>query len=408
MNIEKFTDALGEVDDKYVTEALSYKKSKRGRKYIFTFAAAACILLVVAAGDRFLTPEQEAPVLPKAGATEPGSTSDKSLLPGIWLYSFEEFENGSPWNSNADLETLPVYRNLSYHRAGTPIGLSEDELEKRFASAAKALGLDFQSREAITETYPDYLNDMKETEGVTTITGTTGDTTLTVYANGLTEIEYTEPLYLPEKYDFTCGSTSDEEAVEALKYLYDEYSDLLGYENPVYYSTKEYGIGHDYADEDDTVTNSYPVSIRNYHVYDDSGTMEDKILNHDFRYTDFIPDENGKLQYIRIYDGLSTAEKLGDYPLISPDDARDKLEKGEYICQYDPAGEAEKIVPDDIKGVYLEYLYTVTEEYYLPYYVFYVDDGEWDFGLHSYVQYFIPAIPDEYLEGITVYDGHIN
>ena len=56
MNIEKFTDALGEVDDKYVTEALSYKKSKRGRKYIFTFAAAACILLVVAAGDRFLTP----------------------------------------------------------------------------------------------------------------------------------------------------------------------------------------------------------------------------------------------------------------------------------------------------------------------------------------------------------------
>ena len=140
MNIEKFTDALGEVDDKYVTEALSYKKSKRGRKYIFTFAAAACILLVVAAGDRFLTPEQEAPVLPKAGATEPGSTSDKSLLPGIWLYSFEEFENGSPWNSNADLETLPVYRNLSYHRAGTPIGLSEDELEKRFASAAKALG----------------------------------------------------------------------------------------------------------------------------------------------------------------------------------------------------------------------------------------------------------------------------
>lgn len=408
MNIEKFTDALGEVDDKYVTEALSYKKSKRGRKYIFTFAAAACILLVVAAGDRFLTPEQEAPVLPKAGATEPGSTSDKSLLPGIWLYSFEEFENGSPWNSNADLETLPVYRNLSYHRAGTPIGLSEDELEKRFASAAKALGLDFQSREAVTETCPDYLNDMKETEGVTTITGTTGDTNLTVYANGLTEIEYTEPLYLPEKYDFTCGSTSDEEAVEALKYLYDEYSDLLGYENPVYYSTKEYGIGHDYADEDGTVTNSYPVSIRNYYVYDGSGTMEDKILSHDFRYTDFIPDENGKLQYIRIYDGLSTAEKLGDYPLISPDDARGKLEKGEYICQYDPAGEAEKIVPDDIKGVYLEYIYTVTEEYYLPYYVFYVDDGEWDFGLHSYVQYFIPAISEEYLEGITVYDGHIN
>lgn len=408
MNIEKFTDALGEVDDKYVTEALSYKKSKRGRKYIFTFAAAACILLVVAAGDRFLTPEQEAPVLPKVGATEPGSTSDKSLLPGIWLYSFEEFENGSPWNSNANLETLPVYRNLSYHRAGTPIGLSEDELEKRFASAAKALGLDFQSREAVTETCPDYLNDMKETEGVTTITGTTGDTTLTVYANGLTEIEYTEPLYLPEKYDFTCGSTSDEEAVEALKYLYDEYSDLLGYENPVYYSTKEYGIGHDYADEDGTVTNSYPVSIRNYYVYDGSGTMEDKILSHDFRYTDFIPDENGKLQYIRIYDGLSTAEKLGDYPLISPDDARGKLEKGEYICQYDPAGEAEKIVPDDIKGVYLEYLYTVTEEYYLPYYVFYVDDGEWDFGLHSYVQYFIPAIPDEYLNDVSVYDGHIN
>lgn len=58
--------------------------------------------------------------------------------------------------------------------------------------------------------------------------------------------------------------------------------------------------------------------------------------------------------------------------------------------------------------MYLKYIYTVTEEYYLPYYVFYVDDGEWDFGLHSYVQYFIPAIPDEYLDDVSVYDGHIN
>ncbi|HIV79649.1 MAG TPA: hypothetical protein IAB13_01570 [Candidatus Avanaerovorax faecigallinarum] len=409
MNIEKFTDALGEVDDKYVTEALSYKKSKRGRKYIFTFAAAACILLAVVAGEKFLTPEQEVPVLPRAGATKPDDTAEGSRAPGIGLYNFEEFESGSPWNPDADLETLPAYKNLSYHRAGTPLGLSEEEMEERFSAAANALGLEFQSREAITETYPDYLNDMKETKGVTKITGTTGDTTLTVYANGETEVIFESAIALPEKYSFTEGSTSDDEAVEALKYLYGEYSDLLGYETPAYYSTKGYGIGHDYADDEGTIENSYPVSYRGYYVYDGSGTMEDKILSHDFRYTDFIPDENGKLKYIRTYDGLSTAEKLGDYPLISLDDARSKLEEGDYICQYDtPTGEPDIINPDDISGVCLKYLYNITEEYYLPYYVFYVDGGEWEFGLHTYVPYFIPAISDEYLDGITVYDGHIN
>lgn len=408
MNTKKISDALGQIDDKYVTEAISYKKSKRSRKYIITFAAAACILLAVIAGDKILTSNQESPVLPKVSATEPGSNSDGSSLPGIWLYSFDEFENGNPWSPDAALKTLPVYRNLSYNRAGTPIGLSEEEMEERFLSAAQTLGLDFHSREAVTEKYLDYLNDMKETEGVVKITGTSDYTTLIVYANGLTEIEYIEPITLPEEYSFTWHDTSEEEAVEALKYLYDEYSDLLGYDSPMYYSTLVYGIAHEYADDEGTIANSYPESDRDYYIYDNSGSMENKMLNHDFRYVEFIPDENGNLWFIRIYDGLSTAEKLGDYPLISLDDARRKLESGEYICQYNHAGEPEKIDPDAVCGVYLEYRYSVTDEYYLPYYVFYVDDGEDEFGLHTYPLYYMPAIEDKYIENITVYDGHIN
>ena len=132
MNIEKFTDALGEVDDKYVTEALSYKKSKRGRKYIFTFAAAACILLVVAAGDRFLTgpaPDENADRhLSKAEASESGESSGNGgPAIGLWMYDFDEYEMASPWTEDMNFENLPVYKNLSYHKAGAPVGLSEEE-----------------------------------------------------------------------------------------------------------------------------------------------------------------------------------------------------------------------------------------------------------------------------------------
>ena len=411
MNIEKFTDALGEVDDKYVTEALSYKKSKRGRKYIFTFAAAACILLVVAAGDRFLTgpaPDENADRhLSKAEASESGESSGNGG-PGIglWMYDFDEYEMASPWTEDMNFENLPVYKNLSYHKAGAPIGLSEEEMEKRFMAAAKALGLDFQSREAVTETYPDYLNDMKETEWVTKITGTTEDTTLTVYANGETEVKFEPAIKLPGNYNFTYGNTSDGEAREVLDYLCGEYSDLIGFDEARKITWNSYGISSD-LDDDDEITNSYPVVDRQYQVTDISGEGAERLLNTNFRKATFAPYDDNSLWIIRVYDVYDSLEKLGDYPLISIDEAREKLQKGESAM----IGTDEKYPVEDMSkvvGIELSYKYSVLDEYTLPYYVFWVETGEIQFGLKQYSPIYVPAIEEEYLSDIPTYDGSFN
>lgn len=411
MNIEKFTDALGEVDDKYVTEALSYKKSKRGRKYIFTFAAAACILLAVVAGDRFLTgsaPDENADRhLSKAEASESGESSGR-VGPGIglWMYDFDEYEMESPWTEDMNFETLPVYKNLSYHKAGVPIGLSEEEMEKRFMAASKALGLDFQSREAVTETYPDYLNDMKETEGVTKITGTTEDTTLTVYANGETEVRFEPTIKLPENYNFTYGNTSDGEAREALDYLCGEYSDLIGFDETRKITWNSYGISSD-LDDNDEITNSYPVVDRQYQVTDISGEGAARLLNTNFRGATFAPYDDNSLWIIRVYDVYDTLEKLGEYPLISIDEAKEKLRKGESAM----LGTDEKYPVEDMNkglGVELSYKYSVLDEYILPYYVFWVETGEVQFGLKQYSPIYVPAIQEEYISDIPTYDGYFN
>ena len=46
MNAKKFTDAMGELDSRYLEEAMGYKK-KRGKRYLPLLAACACLLLAV-------------------------------------------------------------------------------------------------------------------------------------------------------------------------------------------------------------------------------------------------------------------------------------------------------------------------------------------------------------------------
>ena len=111
---------------------------------------------------------------------------------------------------------------------------------------------------------------------------------------------------------------------------------------------------------------------------------------------------------IRIRNALAAAETLGDYPIVSADEARQRLRAGNYQTS------APCALPEDadIAGEELVYRTGSREQLLLPYYRFYVrlpdTDMEYADGLQLYGAYYVPAIADAYLENMPVYDGRFN
>lgn len=140
-------------------------------------------------------------------------------------------------------------------------------------------------------------------------------------------------------------------------------------------------------------------------AYDSQGDDTEAILNYAFRSAEFYPDDDGTLSGIHIDDSLACAEKLGDYPLISVDEARELLLGGNYITSvpYSIAGEAY------VADVELDYR-SGMDETYLPYYCFYVELPEMEEadGLKTYGIYYVPAIEGKYIENMPLYDGWFN
>ena len=104
-------------------------------------------------------------------------------------------------------------------------------------------------------------------------------------------------------------------------------------------------------------------------------------------------------------------EKLGDYPLISVAEAKEKLLDGQYQTSVPVPMPGEKY----IAKVELVYRSGPKEETLLPYYRFYVElqDGNgWQMtqsnGLKTYGAYYVPAIQDDYISNLSTYNGYFN
>ena len=78
MNAKKFSDAMSELDTKYVDEALNHKKKAKRPGWIKWGAMAACLCLVVYAGIRLIPTDSH----PMKAANSPCLT--RSLKVAIW------------------------------------------------------------------------------------------------------------------------------------------------------------------------------------------------------------------------------------------------------------------------------------------------------------------------------------
>jgi hypothetical protein len=308
-------------------------------------------------------------------------------------YDITEMYNGNPWTAEMELPFLPVYKNGSYHAAGVPTGLKEEVMMERLENTAKALGIEAENIET-------------EKEGLTTtrVTGEADNLKIEVSADGVITVWFDEGLALPEAYNFTYYDTTDEEAEQVLDYLMEQYSALIDFTQPEKVLSGFYVMWNDYDEAGNYI--SMPKYEREYLLYDAAGGDVEDILNYTYNYIQFAPDDNGNLMLIRLYDSLSCAEKLGDYPTITADEARSMLLNGNYLTSVPYEITDEEL----IQRVELVYRNSRTEKIFMPYYRFYVEIPEMkhDNGLTDYGAYYVPAIKSEYISNMPMWDGSLN
>ena len=402
MKAEHISDALNDLEDGIIEETDKLRETRRRRGGIWKrwAAAAACLCVVAAAvvalprlvrNDPDPIPTEPVHIDPGLRPLQlPETLGGGFGFEGILLYDISELGGLSPWNESMELTRLPVYENGSYHPAGLPVGLGEYAILERLEAAAQALGV--ESLELEYEWEGDSNGAMPAGTGpVTRITGHADGMKINAYADGGVTIFFDGRLPLPEEYRFTDDAT-DGEAEAVLNYLVRRFSDLLGFSRPQTVLSGEYTYSGEFR--------------RGFAVYDGGADSTEAILNYSFRSAAFLSDDDGNLMGIRLEDDLSCARELGDYPIITADEAKTLLQSGRYITSVP----YELVGTEHVAGVELAYRNGRTDEYFLPYYRFFVELPEEvrDNGLKTYGVYYVPAVWERYIANMSVYDGRFN
>ena len=411
MNAEDISNALNEINEEYIESANERRKTKVKKSGLIKWvSAAAAIAVVVLIGTKVFvpnTPEGNDEPVGEVGGTEAEYGAYLPILEyiesnttaygfeGYMAYDISELSSGNPWNEEMVFEALPVYRNNSFNEIGIAYpGIGEEAMNKKLENIAEKT--DLEMRGIIEATY---VGDFSSGSGIpddfiTDIKADFGSYTIQIQSNGSIVAMYNgfEGEALPEEYSFTYNNTTEGEAFETIAYLYENYGDIIGLPEATFVTSKEYTFSGE--------------EIRDYRIYDFSGDEINDMLNFAFNEVQLAPNDEGKLMLIRINDKLSCAEKIGDYPIISPDEAKDLLLEGGYITT----------VPYEMPGkkyiakCELIYRSGISENIWMPYYRFLVELPEMaqENGLKNFGAYYVPAVKLEYIEGLPLWNGSFN
>lgn len=399
-----FLEKMELIDPAYV-EAAETAANKRKLSRIKWAAAAACFAgIIFAAAMLFFHNEPELPSdLPMLSISE--NASDGMGYEGYMAYDISELVNVNPWNEETGISALPVFQNLShYDENHLASGADFDKMREFILDVAGRLELDPNSL-TITDNAPDEEEKQQiiakyEEAGLTVPDGYFDPTALIIEAGGIkieadssmtATIHFDPAVSLPEEYHFTHYAPYEDTAAVA-DYLKNEYGGLIDMSNP------QVNIhGGDY--------NIYGQQSYSIEFFDAAGSDIEQIINYNFNRAAFYCDDNGELFLARIYQP-DLSQKIGDYPIIRSGQAKELLINGNYISTvpYEFPG------AEFIKKVELIYRTGGYEEYYMPYYRFYVElpEAEHENGLKDYGAYYVPAVEGSYLSNMPTWDGSFN
>lgn len=378
MRGEHISDALHMLPDEVLkeTEQVRSRRKKRNRSWRKWMAAAACLVLAVSGiwlfSQNFAKHDREE--LPQLTVSREWRGGDMGMFECFTAYDISEYVNGNPWTAETAVSTLPVYHTPldleAYETKGDVYGGDTVRMESVLRDIADRLRLDGNMLTIKKEKGVYYLDAYlrAEKDGISIEVG--HDLT--------TDIEFEPALSIPEGYYFDDNS-SYEELEEAAEYLKEEYGTLIGMKQP--------RVSIDGGDYDYDKNQSYQLGF-----YDGSGDITNQIINYNFNRVIFYGSEN-KLWMMRVFQP-DLSYKVGDYPIISQDEAQECLLSGDYITSvpYEIPGR------EYVKKIELVYQAQVWEEYYMPYYKFYVElPEETEDGRKTYGIYYVNAVEKRYL-----------
>ena len=394
MNAETLSHALGGIDLKYIAEAADYRRprAKKRRMAPRLLAAAACLALAVYAGTRWLAPDASVrptidPNLQVLDVITDSYTSMGAFV--MHTSDFSDYLTGNPWSEDMELYTLPVYKNAvehaSYELNRVPLNADYEAMRAIMDGAIAALGIDESTLEFSENTQQTFTDASGGDTVVTSFVAQNSEVRISVGYDLELYVAFANPVELP--VDFTRGSTAAE-CEAAGEYAAGLFSALLGFQDPqVSVSGGEFNY--------DLSTSPYSVRI-----YDAGSSDEEMLINYNFRCAELYASEDGGVSGLRLFNP-DLSHKVGDYPIISVDEARSILLGGGEL-----PGTLETLHGEDIVGVELVYRINEYDEYFVPYYCFYseVSEALGDVipeGDRAYTWHYVPAVDPQHLSVYT-------
>lgn len=421
-NEEKLLYTIGEVDEKLVPSD-KMKKSPLKWAVIGTSAAAAAIAgFVVMRGAAFLNLPSIISPFDGEGVdiveTEDISITDDISAPsdiapnGLPKIPYDSFRFNSgfneglgnmgynsatymirdcPWSEEQGITALPVYKNLSYGGGDyvyPDAYLNEEKMMEMAEEIAEALGVTIREH--------DFSNDFIGADGADD-----------------ENLEYTQ-----ESNCLAAICDGEIYGVEAVKiYIYGRgsigigLSDLVQNSNPNYVQLPEEYINNDEALSDylkerfkDLINFENPSDAALFSFYNVTDDPVQNIVNYSLESFRFDVHPDYRLMGMGIDKKLCVAEKVGDYEIITADEAQSKLLSAyknfklpddwpdEWYDEY-----KKELTEEDIEGVTLFYKEVPGQEYFKPYYCFYVKSSHWSDDWDVYQAFYVPALKDEYI-----------
>lgn len=276
-------------------------------------------------------------------------------------------------------DTMPVYKNLSVIERASVAGftcyLSVSEMESMAEKVVHFLGKEIKEKyiEKMGELWADPADVPDNADKPLSLEVKCDGMWINISGNGDISIHFKESIPLPQE--------------NKVEYIIKKYNALFQFKEPV------------------AVEN-----IDGIYIFDNAGDDTEDLIRYNLCSAMVGFDEEG-LFVIHLQNRLVSSEYLGEYPIISEEEAKQLLIDGKYITTVpEEYLTDEGICEDTIAECRITYRGGLAEKYFLPYYRIWVrlDEDEYYQGQGLYGAYYVPAVSQEYIPEFELWDGRFN
>lgn len=297
---------------------------------------------------------------------------------GYELYEASELIHNNPYDVEKGTKTLPVFQNLNISGR---FGMDEIARYTR------------KEEIEILEYYASVMNikeyQIDELEGGTVLIGDFCN--LHINSKDGIKIEISEKAIDDNMLIYTENDTK-KDVEKRIKILIEQpkIKGLFDFQEAIIDVKKGYNL----SEVDQSYRPSWDIKVS-----DGKGSQTNKLVNNQLNAISIWASEDGYLSTIAI-EFKNTKQKIGNYPIISLDEAKKQLIEGHYITCSWSLGDIEQI--SYIEMVYFE---KKNLDFFIPFYKFYMPLKNQDMiikhddKLITYVAYYVPAIHSDYLDG---------